>query len=391
MKILHTSDWHIGQSLHNIDRHADHLFMLGQIREIVASEEPDLLLVSGDIFHTSQPSAASQKLLSEALVDIRKASPSTTIVLTAGNHDSASRHETHSALWETANIHTVGYIDPENPDANIVELPGKGWLAAIPYVNERNMPADYLQRVLDRIGEKNLEELPVVMSAHTTVRGSNFKGHDDTTEYYVGGIEYHELSEMGSGYDYLALGHIHHPQTLRGSHGHARYSGTPLSISFDETFRHCVSMVSIRRHGDIPDIEEIFLDELHPLINIPTEGGLPWEECLKKLQDLDENISGYVRLNVELESALPPGAFQIAEKILENKRSSLATVNSIRKRLEGKESKHLTLSEFKQTSPLEIAIRYIKDRGEEFPEEMQSLFIEATNSEDQSQIAIPTI
>lgn len=377
MKILHTSDWHIGQTLHNIDRIDDHRHMLGCIRNVAVAEAPDLMIVSGDIFHTSQPSAAAQRLLADALVEIHNDVPEMKIVLTAGNHDSASRHETHAALWETAGICTIGYITPGDPDTNIIEIAGKGWLAAIPYVNERNMPEGYIQNVLDRIGERNAAGLPVIMSAHTTLRGSDFRGHEDTTDYYVGGIDYQELEDMGSGYDYLALGHIHHPQTLRGSHRRARYCGTPLAISFEETFRHSVSIVTIGRHGDTPEIKEIPLDERSPLINIPAAGCAPWEHCLEALENLESDVKGYIRLNVEISEPLPPGAFQQAETALKGKDSRLAYINSVRKKLSSTESQRMTLSEFKRQNPLDMFLRYCEDTGQDVADELKELFLEA--------------
>ncbi|MDE6341743.1 MAG: exonuclease SbcCD subunit D [Muribaculaceae bacterium] len=377
MKILHTSDWHIGQILHNIDRADDHREMLGCIRDLVAEHQPDLLLVCGDIFHTSQPSASAQKLLTDALIDIRRAAPQMTIVLTAGNHDSASRHETHSAVWELSDIHTIGTIDPDAPGANIIEIPGKGWLAAVPYVNERNMPAGYYGDILDSISSRNAEGLPVIMCAHTTVRGSDFSGHADVSDFYVGGIDYRDLDEMGSGYDYLALGHIHRPQTIRGSHGRARYCGTPLPVSFDERYPHSVSLVTIEAHGSVPLIEELPVREKRLLINIPPEGCAPWDECIAGLQRLDGEIEAYIRMNVEVETVLPPGAFREAESELSCKKARLAYINSIRKEKETKDRSHLSVSEFRKMRPIEIAEKYCSDVGIVFSDELRRLFTEA--------------
>lgn len=93
MKILHTSDWHLGHMLYNYDRTAEQGAMLYQMIHLVERHQPDVFLVAGDIFHTSTPSASVQTMLAEAIVEIHKACPEMTIVLTAGNHDSASKHE----------------------------------------------------------------------------------------------------------------------------------------------------------------------------------------------------------------------------------------------------------------------------------------------------------
>ena len=90
MKILHTSDWHLGHTLYSFDRTEEHKAMLKQIIDIVSKHQPDVFLLCGDVYHTPQPSAAVQTLLSDALVDIHNAHPEMTIVMTAGNHDSGT-------------------------------------------------------------------------------------------------------------------------------------------------------------------------------------------------------------------------------------------------------------------------------------------------------------
>lgn len=389
MRILHSSDWHIGQSLYGIDRQDDHKHMLLAIKEIVADMKPDLMIVSGDIFHTSQPSAGAQKLLTDSLLEIRNAAPDMIIALTSGNHDSASRHETHESLWRLADIFTPGTIDPDNPDSAIIEIPGKGWLAAIPYVSERNMPEGYYQKVLDRIEERNSEGLPVVMSAHTTVRGSDFRGHDDANDYCVGGIDYVELSEMGRGYDYLALGHIHTPQTHRlskeaaDSKAAARYCGTPLPISFDEQFPHSVSIVELQAHGDAPEISTATIEPLHQLVNIPSSGVGKWEEVLEMLREFKSEHPSYLRLNVEIENSLPAGAFEEASSILLDSPHRLAHINACRTDTKSGHSGQLTVAEFERMTPLDIAARYCEDTGLTLSNELKTLFVEAEKESEE--------
>ena len=93
MKILHTSDWHLGHTLYNYDRTEEQADMLRQMTEIVEKHKPDVFLLSGDVYHTPQPSAAVQTMFTDAMVRIHDANPGMTIVVTAGNHDSGTRHE----------------------------------------------------------------------------------------------------------------------------------------------------------------------------------------------------------------------------------------------------------------------------------------------------------
>ena len=183
MKILHTSDWHLGHSLYNIDCTDDQQHMLSLMAAIVRDHQPDLFLLSGDVYDNGQPSNAVQTMLTRALVEIHNACPSMTIVMTAGNHDSGSKHEIFRIPWEALNVYAIGQLDKDNPDSHIVEVPGKGWVVAVPYANERNIPDGFFQQLLDRVAERNSQNLPVVMSAHTTVQGCDFTGHDGRLEF----------------------------------------------------------------------------------------------------------------------------------------------------------------------------------------------------------------
>ena len=140
MKILHTSDWHLGHTIYNYDRTEEQTDMLNQIVEIVNNEKPDLFLLCGDVYHTAQPSASVQTMFVNALMNIHNANPEMTIVITAGNHDSGSRHEIFSAALETMKIYTIGNLTKENFDKHIIEIPNKGYVIAIPYTHERNTP-----------------------------------------------------------------------------------------------------------------------------------------------------------------------------------------------------------------------------------------------------------
>ena len=160
MKILHTSDWHLGHTLYNYDRTEEQMAMLEQMAEIVENHKPDLFLLCGDVYHTSQPSAAVQTMLTDGLVRIHNAYPEMTIVMTAGNHDSGTKHEIFKTPWRALGVYAIGQLEKENPDEHIIEIPGKGYVVAIPYANERTIPDGFFQQLLDRVNERNTEGLP---------------------------------------------------------------------------------------------------------------------------------------------------------------------------------------------------------------------------------------
>ena len=376
MKILHTSDWHLGHTLYNYDRTEEQLAMLEQMVSIVEEQKPDVFLLCGDVYHTPQPSAAVQTMLSDGLVRIHEANPQMTIVMTAGNHDSGTKHEIFQTPWKALKVYAIGQLEKEDLDEHIIEVSGKGWIVAVPYANERNIPEGFFQQLLDRVAEKNAEDLPVVMTAHTTVKGCDFTGHDHATEYTVGGIDSLELEEMGEGYDYLALGHIHHGQFVHSGKHNVRYSGTPLPVGFDENFTHSVSIVEIDKHGEIPAVREIDIQNPHPLVTLPTDGLATWEEAKELLSKFPNDIPAYIRLNVEIEDFLPVEANAEAASLTEGKQCRFCCINAKRKTVSQNDVKVLTVQEFQSEKPIEIARRYAEYEGISFDDEMQTMFNE---------------
>lgn len=376
MKILHTSDWHLGHTLYNYDRTDEQRDMMEQMVSIVEEQKPDVFLLCGDVYHTPQPSAAVQTMLADGLVRIHEANPQMVIVMTAGNHDSGTKHEIFQTPWKALKVYAIGQLEREAPDGHIIEVPGKGWVVAVPYASERNIPEGFFQQLLDRVAERNTENLPVVMTAHTTVKGCDFTGHDQATEYAVGGIDSLELEAMGDGYDYLALGHIHHEQFVHSGRHNVRYSGTPLPVSFDESFTHSVSIVEIGRHGETSRVEKIEIQNRHPLVTLPTDGFTTWEEAKELLRKFPADIPAYIRLNVEIDDFLPAETNAEAAGLTEEKQCRFCCINVRRKAAGQTEAKILTVQEFQSEKPIEIARRYAEYEGVSFDEEMQAMFNE---------------
>jgi exonuclease SbcD len=376
MKILHTSDWHLGHTLYNYDRTEEQMVMLLQMVNIVKEDQPDVFLLCGDVYHTPQPSAAVQTMFTNALVQIRDANPGMTIVITAGNHDSGSKHDIFRTPWKALKVYTVGCIDASQKEELVVEVPGKGYVIAVPYVNERNMPKGLFQELIDIVGEKNANNLPVVMMAHTTVRGCDFAGHDNASEYTVGGIDSYDLDEMGSGYDYLALGHIHHGQFIHSGKHNVRYCGSPIPVSFDEMYKHSVSIVEVAKHGEKPTIKEIEINPHRPLVTLPIEGVATWEDAKDLLKNYPNDIDAYIRLNVEVDDLLPADANAEAQMICEEKNCKFCVINSRRLNKNRTEARIMSVQEFKAEDPIGIAQRYAQDMEKEFDDDMRKLFYE---------------
>ena len=381
MKILHTSDWHIGQVFNfHYDRQEEHQHFLDQLYRIIELERPDALIVSGDLYDKNTPSNTAMRFLNDNLLKICDIAPTMPLILTAGNHDSSSRIESMSGVWKRVNTHFIGAAERINDQyltaKHIIEIPDKGWIAAIPYIPDYQN--DLYNIVLQEIQEKNTRNLPVVLMGHTTIGNAIFTAHESTTfngRDIVGGINSMSLNDIDNEYDYFALGHIHTPQTL--GNGKARYCGSPVQLNFKEQFTHSVTMVTLESHGDMPKIETIELEPLRKFYVIPSKP-TPLEDALTFLENNLPDSQGYVQLNILSAERLPSDTENRIRNILakgENllycdykcTRPAVESDNSI-------EKPDFNLSEFKEKSPLEIAERYFRDsNGTEMDDTLKEL------------------
>ena len=377
MKLLHTSDWHLGHTLYNYDRVEEQQSMMSQIISIVSEQKPDLFLLCGDVYHTSQPSSAVQTMFTDFLVQLHDANPQMHIIVTAGNHDSATKHEIFRTPWRSMKVHTIGTLNKENIFDHIIKIGDKGYVLAVPYANTRNIPEGFFQNLLDEVNSQNRESLPVVLTAHTTVKGCDYMGHSNATEFSVGGIDTLDIEELGLGYDYLALGHIHHQQYVHTGKHNVRYSGSPLAVSFDEAYPHTVTMVDIEKHGAVPVTTQIEITNPRPLVTLPTEGVATWDDAKTLLSNYPADIPAYIRLNVEIENFLSPNANAEAVALTKDKQCRFCYINAKLKNSGGVETKVMTIQELQSEAPIDIARQYAKDKGIIFDETMQTLFQEA--------------
>lgn len=389
MKVLHTSDWHLGHKLYEHDRHNEQAHMLTQIAEIVREEQPDVLVVSGDIYHTGNPSKQTQKLFHDKLLEIQDAAPQMQIVVSSGNHDSSLGIEIARSLWERCGIRIVGLFErqDENPnlERHIVEIcrggDKLGYVVAIPFAYPANFPkvpgrevegderqATFVRAVLDLVQERNPEGLPVVLMAHLFVQGSEANAHDT-----IGGLDYVSLEDFGTNYDYLALGHIHHPRSMKfEGQLRARYCGSPMALSFDEDFKHSLSMIEFE--GRCPQCREIELPPLCPLLTYPQEP-LPFAEALEALARYAKTLtqSSYLRLlTSDYSSQLPADATERVSRSLDNTLGKFCLIKGAQLGVKVQEGhRSLSVQELKDTDPMVIAQGYyLKLHGESMPQSM---------------------
>ena len=385
-KFLHTSDWHLGQNFYGYDRSEEQRDFLAQLADIVRKHTPDALLVSGDIFHTAAPSNAAVNLYVEGMLNIHKACPTMAIIVIAGNHDSASRLDSDKRLWELAGVTVMGTVARDKNGkadigSHIIKVGDKGIVAAVPFAYPSSFPVPagkddiereqrqktYFQTLLEQANHKNADQLPVVLMAHLAVSNSDFTGHDRDMK-----MECVDITALGTGYDYAALGHIHRPQNVSER---ARYCGTPIPVSFDEQCEHSVSIVEIDRHGDLPRIESKVIKNIKPLRTLPANEPVDFETALQRLKDFNPNEHSYIRLNVKVEQYLPNGAQEQAAQAVADKQCRFCEIKKTATVAITRNATQMTIEEFNKKTPLDIANQYFIDTyGHPMNDEQQDMF-----------------
>ncbi|MDR3714768.1 MAG: exonuclease SbcCD subunit D C-terminal domain-containing protein [Puia sp.] len=291
MKILHTADWHIGQLFHEYDRNWEHEQFLDWLVGMIRSESIDVLLVSGDVFDNSNPSAAALKLFYTFLNRATQANPSLQIIITAGNHDSAARLESPKPLLESSNIHIVGVIEKDvggNIDFGKLTIPLKagdgsvaGWCLAIPFLRMGDYPAiegseqPYsagVARVYAEayayVSQRKEPGQWMIALGHLHTQDAAVGDMDRQERLIMGGIELVPASAFHDDLSYVALGHIHRAQRI-GAREHVRYSGSPLPMSFSErAYRHQVLVFELNGEG-MEHLQQLEVPVAVPLMRIP--------------------------------------------------------------------------------------------------------------------------
>lgn len=402
MKLIHTSDWHLGQTLHQYSRDDEHKYFFNQLKDIILEEEPDVLIVSGDIFHSATPIVVSQKLYYHTLVELSRLHDDLQIIVVAGNHDSPSRLEAPRELWEAFNVTVIGGLDfykefnesELSYDASKIQIPVKrhdeivGWVLAVPFINAGNYPPlkendTYSNRVLSFYFNLNNnlkqsvqfnENHSVVATGHFMMSGVNSNSYNKM----IGGLESVAKEDILSlnEIDYWALGHVHHPQFVGEN---MRYSGSPFALTFNEIYPHSVTVVDIDNHNVDIKIREI--DPLIPVLDFPSkpnsyDDALSVEEVLDNIEKVLDNEC-YVRLHVKSDLALSDVTNAKIMDVFEERKAKYCGVQVYLPENKSDNSENLirTIDEFKAISPFELGCSvYKKKNNEDMPEEMKIMF-----------------
>lgn len=308
MRVLHTADWHLGKTIEGRDRQSEQEQFVEEICRICDDEKVDLVLLAGDVFQTVNPSAAAEDLYYDALDRLAK-SGTRGVVVIAGNHDNPERLCAAAPLAERMGITLIGLPQEElkpwsaghgrvqriaaGPSWCEIAVPGCDYsavIAALPYPSEgrlRHLVApsldeadlqqsynELIKQAFGGLAASYRQDTVNLAMSHFYVRGGLESGPE--SENYiqqVGGVYAVDPASLPLGAQYVAMGHLHRPQTVAGNAAR-RYAGSPLQYGFAETGQaKSVTLIEVEPQGTA-SVKEIFLAAGKPLVRWHAREGL---------------------------------------------------------------------------------------------------------------------
>ena len=258
LRLLHTSDWHIGRTLYGRKRYEEFEAFLTWLAETIQQNEIDALLVAGDVFDTSAPSNRAQELYYRFLCRMA-ASSCRHVVVVAGNHDSPSFPNAPKELLKALDVHVIGSAS-EAPEDEVLVLRNEQdapelIVCAVPYLRDRDIRVAEARESVENKERKLIDgirnhyatvaalaeqkrnelgaDIPIVAMGHLFTAGGQTVDGDGVRELYVASLAHVTAGIFPTCFNYLALGHLHVPQKVNGSET-IRYSGSPLPMGFGE-------------------------------------------------------------------------------------------------------------------------------------------------------------
>ena len=325
MKILHTSDWHLGRSLYGRKRYNEFSEFLDWLSNTIEQKNIEALLVSGDIFDTSTPGNRAQELYYRFLCKVAN-SCCRHIVVIAGNHDSPSFLNAPKELLRVLNVHVVGSIMASVEDEVIIlhnkDNEPEAIICAVPYLRDKDIRiaqagesitdkntqllqglkkhyADVCaiaqQKQVEFAEQYNLSNIPVIAMGHLFTAGGQTIDGDGVRELYVGSLAHVGSDVFPETVAYAALGHLHVAQTV-GDCEHIRYSGSPIPMGYGEAKQQKKVMV-VEFHNKTAHIEEHPVPCFQLLERI--EGSLDViEERIAQLENNDNSLVKNIWLEI---------------------------------------------------------------------------------------------
>ncbi|WP_286235622.1 exonuclease subunit SbcD [Thalassotalea sediminis] len=317
-RILHTSDWHLGQHFYGKSRAKEHQKFIRWLLAEVEKTKVDAVIVAGDIFDTGTPPSYARELYFEFVVALNKRNCAAIIL--AGNHDSVAMLNESASLLKTLNCHVVVRAqDITQAPEQLIYLENseqeRAVVCAVPFIRPRDVMtsmagqtakekqqqlqqaiANHYQQLVAKAKNDMAPDTAVIATGHLTTVGASCS--DSVRDIYIGTLDAFPASEFPT-VDYLALGHIHRPQII-AKQEHIRYCGSPISLSFDETqqTKH-VNLVSFEK-GKMIACEPIEIPNFQAMATIKTSLEQLEEQVEALLEQLSLHEDEVLWLDVEL-------------------------------------------------------------------------------------------
>ncbi len=325
MRLIHTSDWHLGHRFHGRRRHDEQGRFLDWLAGLIETRGIDALLAAGDVFDTAAPGSRAQSLYYRFLHRLA-GSACRHVVVIGGNHDSPALLEAPRELLRQLDIHVVGMAG-DQPDKEILLLRDRQGtpelvVCAVPFLRDRDIRLaaagetleekgrqlregvrDHYQQVCaeaDRLRREIDPDLPLIALGHLFVAGGQTREGDGVRELSVGGLDRIEGTSFPDCIDYLALGHLHIGQLVAGS-ATRRYSGAPLPMSFAEAGQD-KSVLLLVAEGRKITAEPVAIPVFQALVTL--RGDL--DQLLRGVAQLKaEGSTAWIELHYDGEAVVP--------------------------------------------------------------------------------------
>ncbi len=404
MRLLHTSDWHLGQSLHNFERHYEHQRFLDWLLDAIVAEQADVLLIAGDVYDNANPSAASQKQLYRFLRLAKERAPHLNLIIIAGNHDSPGRLDAPGPLLEAHGTRVIGAVQ-RNADGEIdieslvLPLTGRSgaveaWCLAVPFLRPGDVPrvatedgadpylagiAQLYQQAFALALSKRQEGQAIVAMGHCHMVDGQMS-NDSERRIVIGGTEMLPAGIFDPAIAYAALGHLHLAQNV-GKQEHIRYSGSPLPLSFAEVnYAHQILRIDLDGQA-VREIVPVPVPRAVELLRVPSKPA-PLPQVLDELAalappDAPPEQQPYLEVRVLLEQP-EPGLRARIEAALDGKPVRLAKIEtSTAARASSIDQEVMTLDQLEKLKPDDIFRQLYQQRfGNDAPADQLSAFAE---------------
>ena len=412
IRILHTADWHLGQTFFGYDRVEEHTHFLQWLVRELKENKIDVLLIAGDIFDVSNPSAASQHMFYRFIRQVTEENPKLQLVVVAGNHDSAARLEAPLPLLQEMRTEIRGIVRRHEGEIDydhlIVELKNsegevEALCLAVPFLRQGDYPvvttdgnpyAEGVKELYARLQERALQRRKdgqaLVAVGHLQATGSEIAERDFSERTIIGGLECVSPDAFTEQIAYTALGHIHKSQRVSGREN-VRYAGSPLPMSFAEGgYHHGVVIVTLAE-GWAVEIEKREYIPLVGLLSVPRGKAATPEEVLEELAHLplaSEEAEGeqterslhfpYLEIKVLLTEPEPMLRQQIEEAIADKAVRLARIVSVYRQAEENTLEEEVLAAGLQEMNPLQIVKATFENIYQsEMPEELERLFQQA--------------